>query len=202
MEAATGRMPDRRWYVLAAIIAVAAIGGGILYVKIAEPKMEAERLLRVSLPGEADITLREGGTHIIFFEQRAGRGEFVSPSQVQIAVTVRASGNRIIPTVRPGGSFTYRLAQVSGTSVLAFAADAGRYNVVARYDGAPGPPAAVTIDDGFMMGFTVMVAGTVVACMLGLGVAALIIGIVYIRRRRASRFSSSVERSPRSQTFV
>src|SRR5262245_38697010 len=67
---AARRPPGRRWYVVAVVVALATGAAMTLFLMFRIDDATA-RMLRVLVPGQADLVLKEPGTYTIYHEYRS-----------------------------------------------------------------------------------------------------------------------------------
>jgi hypothetical protein len=155
----------------------------------------AERMMRVVVPGQADLTLKESGTYTIFHEHQStvdGRVYSVhTVSGLKISVRARPSG-QVIPLQNAVGS-RYSVRAQAGRSLFDFVVPAaGTYEISAAYDGGRAQPQTVlAIDRGFVGDLILTILGAIAMAFAGMGTAAAIAVVVFIKRRRAKRAAAA-----------
>jgi hypothetical protein len=188
------RPPGRRWYVVAAVIAVAGWTAMGVFM-VSRLGGSAERMMRVVVPGQADLMLKEPGTYTIFHEHQStveGRVYNVDTvSGLKITVQARPSG-QVIPLQNAIGS-RYSVGARSGRSLFDFVVPAaGTYAISAAYDGGRQQPQTVlAIDRGFVGDLILTILGAIAMAFTGMGTAAAIAVVVFIKRRRAKRTAAA-----------
>ena len=190
MPASARPAPGRGWYVVAAIIAIAAWTAMALFL-VARLGGSAERMIRVVVPGEAGLRLNEPGTYTIFHEYRTtfeGRVYNVeSVSGLEITVRSRVSG-ATLPLQR-ATSTSYTVGGRSGRSLFQFEAPApGSYLIAGAYrDGRRAPQTILAIDRGFVGDLLLTIAGGLGMAFGGTALAIAVFALVFVRRRRQKR---------------
>jgi len=182
-------MPSRGWYVVAAVILIAAVAGAVAIV-VSRIGNVGAGLVQIVVPGGADLDLQQPGSYTIFHERTstvAGR-IYTAPSISGLRVTVRSvAAGRDIAVKRPGGSSRYDFGGRSGTSVLAFDVDApGRYRLDAAYDdGRQQPQTVLAVGTGFVSGLLTTIALSLGVAFGGIAIALVIFIVVLLKRRHA-----------------
>jgi hypothetical protein len=152
------------------------------------------RMMRVLVPGQTDLLLKEPGTYTIFHEyQSTFEGRVYHVESVSgLRVTVR-TGGATVPLVASKTSTRYSVASVAGRSLFDFEARApGTYQISATYDGGRKEPQTVlAIDRGFVGGLIMTILGAMAIAFGGMGIAVAIAVVVFIKRRRAQRAAGS-----------
>jgi len=185
-----GHAPSRWWYLLAVAIGLAGFAGMAAFM---HPRMlgMADELIRVVVPGEAELALDELGTYTIFHEQRSVVGDrlYVSDniSGLRVAVNSANTGDDI-PIAPTAMSQTYSFGSRSGASVFAFnISEPGRYRLVAAYDdGRTEPQAVFAIGHGFLAGLMITILGSL-AILFACIAAAVVVAVVVSQKRKAAR---------------
>jgi len=188
MSVVTKPVPGRFWYVVAALIAVAGVAGGV-YFGVSRIGGLANSLTRIVVPGEHVLKLAEAGTYTIFHEA-SGTVDGVLYSAADISglrVRLSAATGEGIPLKRPTASMTYNFGGSSAVGILQFAIAApGEYRLSAAYDdGRTEPKAILSIASGF---FEKLLAAILLVVGLTLGPMLLATGIAvvtFFRRRNA-----------------
>jgi hypothetical protein len=122
------RPPSRWWYLIAAVLAVGGIAGGIAWFVHGFTSLDddIEALQRIPVPGARTVTLREGAQSV-YFESRDGEDAPVPQLSIRIAP---AGGGRALALRDHDGSVTYSIGGHDGQSVYGFDSPrAGRYRV-------------------------------------------------------------------------
>jgi hypothetical protein len=143
---------------------------------------------RVPVPGEATVTLDEGG-QTLFYEVRGLRDDDtipVPPMDVQI---VPVGGGGALPIGTYDSDLTYSTGGRSAVAVATVDVPAdGDYTVTVQTAGEPsnvGGPATLAIGRGIAGGLVAGVALAAVAFFGGLVVGGVLIGVTAVRRSRA-----------------
>jgi len=182
-------MPSRGWYVVAAVILIAAVAGAVS-LAVSRIGNVGAGLVQVVVPGGADLDLKQPGSYTIFHERTStvdGR-IYTAPGVSGLRVTVRSlTTGREIAVRRPGGTSRYDFGGRSGTSVLAFDIDApGMYRLDAAYEGGRQQPQTVlAVGTGFVSGLLTTIALSLGIAFGGIAIALLIFIVVLLKRRRA-----------------
>ncbi|MCW5748324.1 MAG: hypothetical protein KIT36_19205 [Alphaproteobacteria bacterium] len=182
-------MPSRGWYVVAAVVLVAAVVAAV-WLAVARVGGMQGGLTQIVVPGSADLELTRPGTYTIFHERTSQvDGRIFSSSDISgLRVAVRSVANgRAIAVRRPTGSTSYNFSGRSGQSVLAFDIDApGTYRLTAGYDdGRTRPQAVLAVGTGFVSGLLATIALSFGIALAGVAVAMVIFIVVLLKRRRA-----------------
>ncbi|HKU94580.1 MAG TPA: hypothetical protein VJR58_04860 [Vineibacter sp.] len=188
-------MPSRGWYVVAAVVLIAAVAGAVWIVASRIGDVGAG-LVQVVVPGGADLDLKQPGSYTIFHERTSTVGGriYTAPSVSGLRVTVKSAATGRDVTVRqPAGSSRYDFGGRSGTSVLAFNIDApGRYRLDAAYeDGRQQPQTVLAVGTGFVSGLLTTIALALGVAFGGIAVALAIFIVVLLKRRRALMAATS-----------
>jgi hypothetical protein len=185
MSSTRARTPSAAWYGLSVLILVAGwLAMAILLVT--RIGGTADRMMRLVVPGEAELRLTQTGTYTIFHEYRStldGR-VYDTPSVDGLDVTVRAlPSGRLIELMR-GGDSSYSLGGSAGRSLFDFeVSEPGAYRIAGAYaDGRREPQAVLAVDRGFVgdLLITILVA---IACAFGGTGGAIVVAILVARRR-------------------
>jgi len=179
--------PSRLWYVLAVIVLLAAIGGFVTLLFSALGTFD--RMIRVVVPGEIEVTLHETGSHTIFHEYRStvdGRVYDV-PSVSGLTVTLRARGSGATVPLQGVTGTTYSGGAGAGRSLFSFEIrEPGVYRLSASYStGRKEPQTVLAIGHNVVGDFVIRLLTAIVAMFAGLGIAVGIVVIVAIKRRKA-----------------
>ena len=148
--------------------------------------------MRVLVPGQTDLMLKEPGTYTIYHEYEStfeGRVyDVASVSGLNITVRARPSGEQI-PLQSTTMNTRYRVGSTAGRSLFDFEVRApGTYQVSATYGGGRKEPQTVlAIDRGFVGSLAVTILGAIAMAVAGTGIAIAIAVVVSSRRRRAKR---------------
>jgi hypothetical protein len=190
---AAGRVPGRRWYVVAAVVALAAWTAMALFL-VSRIGDSTGRMMRVLVPGQTDLVLREPGTYTIFHEyQSTFEGRVYDVATVSgLNVMVRAGG-AVVPLVATKTNTRYRVGSGAGRSLFDFEArTAGTYQISASYDGGRKEPQTVlAVDRGFVGDLIMTILGALALAFGGMGIAVAISVVVFVKRRRALRAAAS-----------
>jgi hypothetical protein len=185
---ASGRAPGRRWYVVAAIVALAGWLAMALFL-VARLSDSTGRMMRVLAPGQTDLILKEAGTYTIHHE-------FASTFEGRVYNVSSVSGLEIKIRARPGGAeiplqgalqSRYSVGATAGRSLFDFEIPApGTYQISATYsDGRSQPQTVLAIDRGFVGELVLTILGALAMAFAGTGIAVAIAVVVASRRRRA-----------------
>lgn len=189
-DLSAGRTPGRRWYVIAAIVALAGWVGMAIFLA-SRLGDSTGRMMRVLVPGQTDLMLKEPGTYTIYHEYEStfeGRVYHVtSVSGLNITVRVRPSGE-VVP-LQSTMNTRYRIGSTAGRSLFDFEVRApGSYQISATYgDGRKEPQTVLAIDRGFVGSLAITILGAIAMAFAGTGAAIAIAVVVFSRRRRAMR---------------
>jgi hypothetical protein len=193
-DLSAGRPPGRRWYVVAAIVALA--GWVAMAVFLASRLGDSTgRMMRVLVPGQTDLMLKEAGTYTIYHEYEStfeGRVYHVtSVSGLNITVRARPSGE-VVP-LQSTMNTRYRIGSTAGRSLFDFEVRApGSYQISATYgDGRKEPQTVLAVDRGFVGSLAITILGAIAMAFAGTGAAIAIAVIVLVKRRRARRVAAS-----------
>jgi len=182
--------PSRAWYLVAALILVAGWAAMATFL-LARLGGISEHMMRVVVPGDAELRLSEPGTYTIFHEYRSsldGRVYDV-PTLSGLEIAVRALPGRENVSLTQAMSSSYKLNAVAGRSLFNFEVQQpGAYQISAAYsDGRREPQTVLAVDRGFVGGLLLTILGSLALALAGSGIAAAIIVVVAIKRYRARR---------------
>lgn len=193
-EASSSAPPGRRWYVIAAIVALA--GWVAMAVFLASRLGDSTGgMMRVLVPGQTDLMLKEAGTYTIYHEYESafeGRVYHV-PSVSGLTITLRARPSGEEVPLRSAMNTRYRVGSTAGRSLFDFEVRApGAYQISATYRGGRKEPQTVlAIDRGFVGSLVLTILGAVAMAFAGTGAAIAIAVMVFVKRRRARRGAPS-----------
>ena len=153
------------------------------------------RMIRVLVPAQTDLMLKEAGTYTIFHEyQSTFEGRVYDVDSVSgLNITVRTwPGGEDIP-LRSTTDTRYRVASTAGRSLFDFDVRApGTYRISATYDdGRKEPRTVLAIDRGFIGSLVMTILGGIAMALVGTGAAIAIAVVVFVRRRRARQAAGS-----------
>ncbi len=190
LSSARPKAPSRWWYLGAVAIALAGFAGSVTLIGLRSVAM-VDELIQVVVPGEAELTLREPGTYMIFHEQRYVVGDrlYVSDNIFGLRVAVQsATTGKEIPIAPTATSETYEMGGRSGVSAFAFdIPEPGRYRLVAAYeDGRAEPLAVLAVGHDFIARSNTTILGSL-AIMFTCIAVAIVMVVVVLRRRSAAR---------------
>jgi len=152
------------------------------------------RMMRVLVPGQTDLVLREPGTYTIFHEyQSTFEGRVYDVGSVSgLSIAVRTGGANV-PLVASKTNTRYRVGAAAGRSLFDFEARVpGTYQISASYEGGRKEPQTVlAIDRGFVGDLIVTILGALGMAFGGMGIAVGIAVVVFVKRRRAQRAAAS-----------
>jgi hypothetical protein len=192
-DSAAGRAPGRRWYVVAAVIALAGWTGMALFL-VSRIGDSTGRMMRVLVPGQADLVLKEPGAYTIFHEsQSTFEGRVYDVAEVSgLRIAVRAGGANV-PLVASKANTRYRVGSYAGRSLFDFEVRTpGTYQISASYDGGRKEPQTVlAVDRGFVGDLVMTILGALAMAFGGMGIAVAISVVVFLKRRRALRAAAS-----------
>ena len=179
------RAPSAAWYGLAVLVLVAGwVGMGTLLAT--RLSGATDRMMRLVVPGEAELRLNQTGTYTIFHEYRStldGR-VYDTPSIDGLDVTVRAvPSGRLIELMR-GADSSYTFSGSAGRSLFDFeVSEPGAYRIAGIYaDGRKEPQAVLAVDRGFVGDLLITILGAVAFAFAGTG-GAIVVAILVARRR-------------------
>jgi len=173
--------PSAAGYVIAGLLAVAAIGGAIAWVVLGFVNFSdsVDALKRVPVGGARMVSL-DSGRQGIYYEGPGGEKAVVPPLRI---VVVPAGGGTPVPVGGYSGSVTYSMDGHAGRSVAGIGIDqAGRYRVAVAGNASPG--AVVAIGPGLGHKIVRALVGGVVIFVVGMLAAGLLIIATAYRRRR------------------
>lgn len=196
-------MPSRIWYAVAAgvfclsVLASAALSSFFL----PELQREVDAMARLPIPGQARISLSEGGEYGIYYEvENVGSSSLIEADDVpdlKIELRAEQNGNTSIRPgedsgdearfleLRWGSSYSYSNDSRSGVSVRRFLiAEPGTYHVTAAYGDRRSEPVAElaigkTVDRLIML----TSAGGVLLFFGGITVAVVLLAWTYFKRQ-------------------
>ncbi|HEY6386206.1 MAG TPA: hypothetical protein VIX91_11030 [Candidatus Acidoferrum sp.] len=192
MNSATSVHPSP-WYYLLAVPFFVVGAGFFVYTLLHGFLHLTDSLAQVVVPGEAELTLKQGQPYTIFFEQQSVvNGKIFSTNEslngLQCKVTA-LSNEQDIPMSRPSMSTTYNLGGRSGRSILGFHVPAdGQYKFACGYsEDAHGPEAVLAVGAGVGEKIFSMVVRSLGAIFGGVGSAVIVFLIVLALRERAKQ---------------
>jgi len=179
------------WFVVAGVIALAAIGGAAHYLMSRLGTLDA-LLTRIVVPGSAVLTLDKPGAYTIFHEEKSFvDGQYYASKSVEglRVALVPEAGGAAVKLDEPSGSSTYSIGNREGTSILGFTIDRpGNYRLTASLaSGRSEPKAVLAVGQGMMGALFSMIFGTMAISFGGLGVAGLIVLVTMLQRSKAAR---------------
>jgi hypothetical protein len=185
--AAPRHPPSRLWYVAAVILFLAGIG--VFVTLLFSALGSFDRMIRIVVPGEIDITLNETGSHTIFHEYRSsvdGRVYDV-PNASGLTVTLNARGSGADVPLRSSAGANYSGGAGAGRSLFSFEiTEPGFYRLSATYrDGRKEPQTVLAIGHSVISDFVLRLLAAILSLLVGLGVAVAMIIVVAVKRRRA-----------------
>lgn len=187
-SAATRSPPGRRWYIIAAIIAILGWTATVVFL-VSRLSDSTGSMIRALVPGQVDIVLKEPGTYTIFHEYEStldGRVYHVGDvSGLNIRVRSQTAGQDI--SLRSATGSRYRAMSNAGRSLFDFNVEApGAYQIVASYDGGRKEPQTVlAIGHGFVGALVMTILGALAMAFVSMGAAIAIAVVVFLKRRRA-----------------
>jgi hypothetical protein len=182
------RPPGRRWYLVAALIAIAGWTAMAVFL-VSRIGDSTGRMIRLLAPGQTEIVLKEPGTYTIFHEYQStfeGRVYDVAVvSGLTVSVRTRPGGEEVPLSTATGTR--YRVGSYAGRSLFNFEVRApGSYQIAATYDGGRKEPQTVlAVDRGFFGDFVLTILGALAMAFAGMGAAVAICVLVFLNRRRA-----------------
>jgi hypothetical protein len=185
-DASAAGAPGRRWYVVAAVIAIAGWTAMALFL-VSRIGDSTARMMRVLVPGQTDLALKEPGTYTIFHEfQSTFEGRVYHVDAVSgLNISVSAGGTNV-PLVATKTNSRYRVGSYAGRSLFDFEVRApGTYRIAGSYDGGRKEPQTVlAIDRGFVGDLVMTILGALAMALGGMGIAVAISVVVFLKRRR------------------
>lgn len=186
--------PCRWFYVIPLVLLLGAAGAGsLLFVNVMGMQ---NRLERVIIPGEVELTLSEPGSYTVFYEfqslldnQSYSTGENLPDLEYQLQSLT--DGTQI--TLRPSGSSktTYSSPDRSGISVFQFEiGTSGVYRFSGWYP-EKGHGKKLVFAIGQKVPFGKLIAGVALTFLLGFSGVGIFIGILVIRSRSKRSLSRS-----------
>lgn len=145
-------------------------------------------MMRVLVPGQADLLIKEPGTYTIFHEfQSTFEGRVYDVRSVSgLRVAVRTAGTDV-PLAASKSNSRYSFASAAGRSLFDFEARTpGTYQISAAYDdGRKEPQTVLAVSRDFFGRLMVTILGSLALAFTGMGIAIAIAVVVFIKRRRA-----------------
>jgi hypothetical protein len=174
--------PSRLWFAVAAVLfagMLACIFGAVAGFTDVSHRVSA--FPRVPVPGQAQVTLRQPGGYLVYFEGPGqGRG------QARLLLRDAATGQAVTISDGSGGTEKYTIGRHSGQSVARFTITRpGRYVLSAHPSGGVAP-ADVAVGQGLgggLLAGVLLVIGAVACFVTGL----LTVIFTLARRRRRGR---------------
>jgi len=179
--------PGRGWYVVAALLGVAGWAGMALLLVRGLGEVD-DQLIRVVVPGQAELRLQEPGTYTIFHEYSSTVDGRVYAVQAisGLLVELRAPGGRVIE-LQGAPSASYSFGSTAGRSLFSFELrDPGSYRLVASYsDRRREPQTVLTVGRGVVGSSAAIILRAMVIGFGGTAAGAAVAAAVYRRRREA-----------------
>jgi hypothetical protein len=179
------------WFVVAGLIAIAGFVAAYFYLM---PRVSAAdaQMMRVVVPGEAELVLDKPGIYTIFHEKKSTvDGRYYASDTVDgLSLTLIAeSTGAPVKLLEPKMSSSYEIGNRSGASIFSFALDQpGRYRLIARLAGdRRSPEAVLAISRGAVGVLLGAIFGTIAIAFAGLGLAGIIVIVVLWRRSTAAK---------------
>lgn len=190
-------MPSRLWYVVAILVLLAGIAGGVSFMM---PRLTglSDDFIRVIVPGDHEIELPEAGSYTIFHEPSGTvEGVLYTASDIsglRVSLSSAAGGDIALGA---GSGSRYTAGGHRGYSIFTFEIpSAGAYHLAAAYDdGRTEPRTILAVSGGFVSGLVFTILGTIAMIFAGIGLA-LAVGLTTFFRRR--RFRQAAGRSQSS----
>jgi hypothetical protein len=183
-------LPGRKWYAVAVLVFLAGMTVFAAFLFIMLSKF-GDDFVRVTVPGQADLTLAPGA-YTIFHERGgmtdgAGGGVITACDVTGLRISVQKPGTGTAVPLTASAGNSYTLDGRSGQSVFSFTlTEPGTYRLVARYDdGRPGPQAVLAIVRGFVWTLATTLVGGLAIAFGSVAIAGAIGIPVYARRRIA-----------------
>ncbi len=184
--AAPQNAPSRAWYLLAVLVLIA--GFTAFGMVLSSALGSFDRMIRVLVPGQADMTLEQPGSYTIFHEHRSTLdGRVYDVGNVSgLTVTVTSLGGSNIP-LQTSASANYASGSRAGRSLFSFEIrDPGVYRLSAAYAaGRKEPQTVLAVGHNAVSGFVFTLLAALACMFVGVGIAIGIFVMVFIRRRRA-----------------
>lgn len=193
---ATRIRPSWVWYLVAGLVALAAVAGAIVLAALGVVRFfdRIDDLQRVVVPGESTVEIDDPGGYTIYFEYRgaAGGEDFLDgedpPQGLQVEVT--GPDGQPVPIEPYSGRFVYADGDNEGSAQWTFdAPQAGAYVVRGTYAGEPSaqPQVVLAVGGSLAGGLVGYVVGAVAVAGIGLLIALVVLIVTVIRRSRSKR---------------
>jgi hypothetical protein len=186
----SGSIPGRIWYAVAALIFLAGMAMFTVFL-IGTLSELRDELVRVTVPGEAELTL-DPGSYTIFHERGGmpdgtGGGIITTDDITGLRISMLKPESGTTVSLTADASSRYTLDGRSGQSLFTFTlTEPGTYRLIAAYgEGRSGSPATLTIAHGFMATLLMTIFAGLAIAFGSFAVAAAMILFVYRRRRSA-----------------
>jgi hypothetical protein len=185
------------WFVVAGVIALAAIGGAAHYLMSRIGTLDA-LLVRVVVPGSSVLALDKPGAYTIFHEQKSFvDGQYYASKSVEglRVVLVAEAGGAAVKLDEPSGSSSYSIGNREGTSILGFTIDRpGNYRLTASLaSGRSEPKAVLAVGQGMMGALFSMIFGTMAISFGGLGVAGVVVLVTLWQQSKAKKAQAATQ---------
>lgn len=184
--------PGRWWYLLAAAVLLAGMAGAAAFLFPQLERLE-RALVRVIVPGAAELKLEQPGRYTVFHEfEGVVDGRYYAAPEVVPGLgvgVIAAESGEPVPVEPPGGRMSYSIGGRSGVSMVSFEIqEPGAYRFFAAYgDRRTEPQVVLAVGQGFG-GKLAFVIGVTIAIGFGsFALAAAIFGVIHVKRRKASR---------------
>jgi hypothetical protein len=194
--------PGKWLYGLAGLVVSLGIVG-FIWILMSSLNGIKNSLTQFIMPGSAELSLKQPGTHTIYYERTSVVGDRVfatgeNVSGIKCTVTSLTAGGNL-ELGEPGMSETYTFGSRSGRSVLEFTTvNPGEFQLTCAYlNGAKQPEVVFALGHDFMSGFFRTIALCFAALFGGIGLGTLIFAVTLVRRRQAmSRWNQSGASTP------
>lgn len=178
--------PSKTWYLLAALLVVAAIAWLVLGLLLGFRSLSRriDGFQRAQIPGQTQVSLAEPGGYVIYYEAPGASAEGFSVPSVHVNL-FRADNGEPVQLSLYGGRLTYSVSGHQGRAVATFHVDQpGQFMLESI--GTPPGPASLAVGRGIGGA----IAGAVVRSVLGTVVlffGGVVLAVVVAVRRRAAR---------------
>jgi hypothetical protein len=173
--------PGRIWYLVAAVVVLAAFGW--LGLGLSSLNSKVDNFPRVPLPAGGLVSLPHAGGYVVYYEAPGASRGGIRPFNVQVAPM--APGLAVRSLASYGASVTYSFGSRQGRAVLTLdVSGPGRYRVVA----ASAPQGDLAFGSSIAGSIVSIVLPTIGLAFLGIGglvAVAVVRGVKTRRSRRA-----------------
>lgn len=183
---------EARPFIIAGLILIAGIGCFVYFLFRQLGSLD-EDFVRVTVPGEHLVELKEAGDYTVFHEFKSVIGNRVYSSPESIpgleCSLVSARTGQSIPILATTSNTHYEFGGNKGVSILEFRIDEpGPYRFSGRYVSAGTAPLTVlTIEHGFLKKLLLIIFPAIGILFVSIGIAIVMTVLAILRHQRSVR---------------